>query len=62
MPHCLTGKPLLNYSERDVPMTLLCHDMKGGYLDEERYAYFLRYLKAFFRRGILRYSLRSHQF
>ncbi|VDM43463.1 unnamed protein product [Toxocara canis] len=32
----LVGKPLSNYTQRaQVAQTLLCHDMKGGYLPEE---------------------------
>nr|CRZ22027.1 BMA-ENG-1 [Brugia malayi] len=37
IPHCLIGNSLKNYTRhRNYPETLLCHDMKGGYLDEER--------------------------
>ncbi|EJW84612.1 glycosyl hydrolase family 85 protein [Wuchereria bancrofti] len=37
IPHCLIGNSLENYTRhRNCPETLLCHDMKGGYLDEER--------------------------
>uniref|UniRef100_A0A915PQJ3 Mannosyl-glycoprotein endo-beta-N-acetylglucosaminidase n=1 Tax=Setaria digitata TaxID=48799 RepID=A0A915PQJ3_9BILA len=37
IPHCLIGNSLENYTtNRDYPETLLCHDMKGGYLEEEK--------------------------
>lgn len=37
VPHYLVGDSLKNYSRhRGHPETLLCHDMKGGYLEEEK--------------------------
>lgn len=37
IPHGLTGNPLENYwRRRGHPETLLCHDMRGGYLEEEK--------------------------
>ncbi|VDN41636.1 unnamed protein product [Gongylonema pulchrum] len=37
VPHVLVGDSLQNYCRRhDYPETLICHDMKGGYLAEDR--------------------------